>query len=237
MASLSTPGQRPSPFVSSYNSDDLSPRGFQFRESSVCPRLKAASDGGPTGLQDRGWSGRQAQAAPRWSGRAGGQVGCSAQAWGGVQEHTRVPQGAEWLPRGPGTQTELLPAGLFCSGILAPTAQGQDTHEEPWLQRGRGGPEITKPWAAAGVWTWAPERPGPVLPEASLPHGRWGWLGGPPRFLQEPGAGLSSYVLSPGRPPGLALTRQPAQTFRARLRGQPLWGSEGSVSGCVSRVQ
>ena len=69
-----------------------------------------------------------------------------------------------------------------------------------------------------------------MLPGGSLPHGRWGWLGGPPRFLQEPGAGLSSYFPSPGRPPGLALTRQPAQTFRARLRGQPLWGSDSSVS-------
>ena len=161
MASLSTPGQCPSPFVSSYNSDDLSPRGFQFREASVCPRLKAASDGGPIGLQVRGWSGRRAQAAPQCSGRAGGQVGCSAQAWGRVREHSRtatppgVPRGADWLPRGPGPQTELLPTGLFCSGILEPTTQGQDTHEKSWLQRGRGGPEIT----ADGVWTvslWTP---------------------------------------------------------------------------------
>ena len=126
-------------------------------DSSVCQRWE-----GHTDVQVWGWSGRQDQAAPRWSGRARGQVGCRAQAWGGVQEHSktatppRALQGAEWLPRDPGAQTGRLPAGLFSSGILEPTTQRRDTHEKSWLQPGRGGPEITKPSAADGVWTAGP---------------------------------------------------------------------------------
>ena len=103
--------------------------------------VRETGPGGPTVVR-KGW-------------RAGG---LQHSGLGGVREHSRtatppgVLRGAEWLPRGPGPQTELLPAGLFCSGILEPTTQGQDTHEKSWLQQGRGGPEIT----ADGVWTVGP---------------------------------------------------------------------------------
>ena len=85
-------------------------------------------------------------------------MGCSTQAWegcgntAGQRPHPEFREGQSGSPGGPGPQTELLPAGLFCSGILEPTTQGQDTHEKSWLQQGRGGPEIT----ADGVWTVGP---------------------------------------------------------------------------------
>ena len=224
MATLSTPGQCPSPFVSSSNSDDLSPRGFQFREASVCPRLKAASDGGPIGLQVRGWSGRRAQAAPQWSGRAGGQVGCSTQAWegcgntAGQRPHPEFREGQSGSPGALGPRQNCSP--LVFSAVGSSSQQLRDrTHMRNPGSREDGAALRSQPMESG---RWAPEHPGPMLPEGSLPHGQRGWLGGPPRFLQEPGAGLSSYYPSPGRPPGLVLTRQPAQTFRARLRGQPL---------------
>ena len=119
MASLSTPGQCPSPFVSSYNSDDLSPRGFQFREASFCPRLKAASDGGPLGLQVRGVVGETGPGGPtvlRKGWRAGGLQRSGLGRGAGTQpgsDPTRSSARGRLAPPGPWAPDRTAPSWSF----------------------------------------------------------------------------------------------------------------------------
>lgn len=113
-----------------------------------------SKSGGGRGDRTRRPHGGQGGLEGRWAAGLRPGEGCRSTAR--QRPPPRALQGAEWLPRDPGAQTGRLPAGLFSSGILEPTTQRRDTHEKSWLQPGRGGPEITKPSAADGVWTAGP---------------------------------------------------------------------------------
>lgn len=197
----------------------------------VPPAQACASDGRATQMSKSGGSWGDRTRWPRRSGRLG-QVGCRSSGLGRVQEHSKtrpeLRKGKSKLP-GPWGPSRAAPPLIF-SPVGSSSQQLRGRLHRNLAQPGGARPEMQSRQQPMESGPRAPER-GQVLPEASFPHGR-GTARGSPRFPAGAGARLSR------QPPGLALTRQPAQAFRACLRRRPLWGSDGSVStGHVSRVQ
>lgn len=117
--------------------------------------------------------------APRRSGRARGQVGCRAQAWGGVQEHSKTATPPPELRKGQSSSPGALGPRQDCSPLIfSPVGSSSQQLRDGTHTRNpgssQGGADLRSQSRQQPMESGprAPEREGPVLPEASFPHGR-----------------------------------------------------------------
>lgn len=178
--------------MSSYNSDDLCPRGFQFREASLCPRLKAASDGGATQTSKSGGGRGDGPGSPtvvREGWRAGGLPGEGCRNTARQRPHSELRKEQSASPGALGPRQDCSPLVFSPVGSSSRHLRDRTHTRNPGSSQGRADLRSQSRQQTMESGRWAPERPGPVLPEAPFPHGRWGQLRAPLDSLQEPGEG------------------------------------------------
>lgn len=196
--------------------------------------------GGPPRRPSLGVVGETGPGSPtvvREGWRAGGLPGEGCRNTARQRPHSEFCKGQSGSPGALGPRQDCSP--LVFSPVGSSSRQLRDrTHtRNPGSSQGRVDLRSQSRQQPMESGQWAPERPGPVLPEASFPHGRWGRLGAPLDSLQEPGEGCHpTSSLQGSHQAWCSPDNQPRPSMPASVDGRFGYQTAPSLSH-VSQVQ